>query len=325
MKRQNRTGFEENKEIHKPVLVSEVIAYFEFEKDAHLKKEKRYIDATVGAGGHSKELVKRGAKVLGIDSDASMLDFARVELEKACPDRYQKVPVPVPTPCRDLFKLVAGNFKDIDKIAREAGFSEVDGILFDLGISSYQLDISSRGFSFQHIDVPLDMRTDEQSSRVTAADLINALGEGELVKMFSVSMDYHESRRLAKSVVNFRKTKKVESVGDFVEIIDATFQKRRKINSATLPFMAVRIAVNTELENLKLSLPRAAKLLRIGGKMIVISFHSKEDKIVKDFYKAMKNKGMAKVLTKKPIIPKRVEIKSNPRSRSAKMRVLEKR
>lgn len=273
---------------HEPVMASEVLA--------HLNKKKSVVDATLGTGGHSLELLKAGVKVLGIESDPEILEIAKSRLVKfACP-------------------LVHGNFKDIDKIACENGFEKVDGILFDLGVSNLQLMDESRGFSFSNPSAVLDMRIDKNSQGVTGATLLNVLRRDQLENMFSKVLDESSARWLAKRVLGKREIEPIKTVGDFLDICEGLRGKAR-LNQATLPMLAVRIAVNSELENLKEALPKAENLLEAGGKLLIITFHSGEEKVVKSFSKDFAG----------PIKPTMKEIAKNPRARSAELFVLTKK
>ncbi|OGM28838.1 16S rRNA (cytosine(1402)-N(4))-methyltransferase [Candidatus Woesebacteria bacterium RIFCSPLOWO2_01_FULL_39_61] len=299
---------------------------------AHLNKDDsvdkpRYIDATLGLGGHSVEIIKRGGKVLGIDVDENAIKIAESKLKEvlraksltgleACPTPYQD--------SKEFFTLVIGNFIHIDEIARSYGFTNVDGILFDLGISTPQLSSSTRGFSFQNKAATLDMRFNPKVQGVTGFDLLNSLNKRQLQELFEITLPKYISRKLAGEIIDRRRQTPFKTVGDFIGVIVKTVHGKEKINIATLPFLALRIAVNSELVNLKESLPRAFSLLKPKGRLVVISFHSKEDVIVKKFYLEKESDGQAKILTQKPIIPKDTEIHRNPKSRSAKMRVLEK-
>lgn len=308
--------------LHRPVLVGEVIealnigAHLNNRSDNKIESREKYIDATVGLGGHSVELIKRNVDLLGIDADENSLKIAKKRLEKACPALNDKV--------QSCFKLVHDNFRKIDSIAESEGFSLVDGILFDLGVSSYQLVSKKRGFSFHEDSAYLDMRIDSKSQEVTAADLLNSLDRKQLVKLFGEVINRKSALNLARRIIETRKIKKVESVSDFKAIINTLKVHSGKLDSATLPFMALRIAVNSEIDNLEEALPKAINLLSKGGRLVVISFHSGEDKVVKQTYKDAVELGVASLITRKPIIPNRSEILENPRSRSAKLRVLEK-
>lgn len=277
-----------NEEYHEPVMVSEVLA--------HLNKKKRVIDATLGTGGHSLKLLEAGVKVLGIESDPEILKIAKERLVKFnC-------------------LLVHGNFKDIDRIVKNNGFKKVDGILFDLGVSNLQLTDDSRGFSFSNPNALLDMRIDKEGQEVTGAILLNALRKDQLEDVFSRVLDLSSSRWLAKRVLEKREIEPIKRVADFLEICGGLRGKAR-LNPATLPFLALRIAVNSELENLKEALPKAYDLLEAGGKLLVISFHSGEEEIVKSFSKDFVG----------PIKPTMEEVANNPRSRSAELFVLTKK
>lgn len=293
---------------HEPVLLKEVIQYL------GVKKGEKYIDATVGGGGHTAAILKLGGKVLGIDCDPEAIKAARTYLASACPPGKH---------CS--WRLVRGNFKDIFQIAKREGFLNVSGILFDLGVSSYQLETAERGFSF-NLKGPLDMRMDP-SLRVTAADLVNGLNKGELDELFSKFGQEHYSRRLAEAIIRARSLRPIKTTGELVEIINQalpTKRRRRKLHPATRVFQALRIAVNDELNNLKKSLPQALDLLKPKGRLVVISFHSGEDRIVKQQFKAAEEHGLVRIITDKPVRPTAEEIKRNPRSRSAKLRVGEK-
>lgn len=264
----------------------------------HINKGSLYIDATVGTGGHALEIVRRGGKVLGIDMDPSMLEIARRRLTHARPIS---------------FKLVQGNFKDIDRTAKENGFEKVSGIIFDLGVSNIHLTSPNRGFSFGDPNATLDMRLDTKSQGVTAADLVNALREDQLRDLFSSTLDRGSAGWLARKITGTRSFSPIKTVGDFLRIC-RRLRGKPALNPATLPFLALRMAVNSELENLKEALPKAYGLLEDGGRLVVISFHSGEDRIVKTFFKQ----------TEKPLLPSEEEVNKNPRARSAKMRVLKK-
>ena len=273
---------------HEPVMVSQVLA--------HLNKKESAIDATLGTGGHYLKLLEAGIKVLGIESDPEILKIAKERLEKF--------------DC----KLVQGNFKDIDEIAKGNGFNKVDGILFDLGVSNLQLMDEERGFSFSNPSASLDMRIDKDSQEVTGAILLNVLRKDQLENLFSRILDLSSARWIAKRVLEKRETKAISTVGDFLDICEGLRGKAR-LNPATLPFLALRIAVNSELENLKEALPKAFDLLEVGGKLLIITFHSKEEEIVKSF----SNEYLG------PIRPTLEEININPKARSAELFVFTKR
>jgi 16S rRNA (cytosine1402-N4)-methyltransferase len=309
----------EEKLLHIPVLLKEVIEGLNI---AHLNLKEgvkaKFIDATLGAGGHSAEIVKKGGYVLGMDFDEEMLEVAGKRLREALRAMRLSEPEACPTDnFNRYFKLVSANFRDIDKVAKAEDLSDFDGILFDLGISSLHLE-NQRGFSFRFPGDELDMRISRVSQSVTASELINLLSKNELVRLFEVTLPRNKSLRLAVKIIQARETQRIHTVGDFIRIIE------RSGMTPTLPFLAVRIAVNSEMENLKEALPKAIDLLKKGGRLITISFHSGEDKLVKNFYVHEEKLGRGKIITKKPIIPTLSEIENNPRSRSAKMRIIEK-
>lgn len=303
------------KVFHTPALLKEAIEALEIKKDA------KYIDATIGGGGHGVEILKRGGLVLGIDVDQEAIGYVegRWEIES----RRWRI-------TQGNLVLVRGNFKDLKKIALSNGFNRAQGILFDLGVSSYQLESQNRGFSFQK-DAPLDMRMSGKAGlgqAVTAADLINGLTKKELYELFTKLAQEDNSWAITNSIIRARKIKPITTTSELANLIIGVYRrrgiKRMKIHPATKIFQALRVAVNDELNNLREALPQALELLDREGRLAVISFHSLEDKIVKDWaQKCFLNKEM-RILTEKPVIPTTEEIMANPRARSAKMRVLEK-
>ncbi len=268
---------------HIPVLVKEVL------EGLNVQKGKRYIDATYGGGGHTKKIVDRGGIVLGIDAD---------------PDT----------------SAVHGNFRDIEAIAKEHGFEKVSGILFDLGVSSHQLDTPSRGFSYRFNESPLDLRFD-QGIGESAKDLINRLSEVELYEIFSRFGEEQLARPIARAACSARKIAPIQTVGDLVRVVHGVVRSERDQNpTLSRIFQALRIAVNDELSALREGLEGSEELVEKGGRLVVISFHSLEDRIVKQF---MRKSGW-KVITKRPVIATRSEFLENRRSRSAKLRIAEK-
>jgi len=294
---------------HEPVLVDEITSAL-----APLQ-QARIIDATLGTAGHSLELVKAGADVLGIDSDREMLKEAEERLEEACPTPNQNG--------LGSLKLTHGNFKDVDAIASREDFSEVDGVLFDLGVSNLQLMGEKRGFSFGYPEAPLDMRIDPNSEGVMASDLLNGLRADQLTVLFSKVLTPSQSRFLVSRVVEQREKKPFETVQDFLRIAKR-LKTKKDLNPATLPFLALRMAVNSELENLKEALPKAVGCLKKGGKILVITFHSGEEKIVLDFFHQCQEEGTGKILTSVSIRPGEEETSKNPRARSAELWILQK-
>ncbi len=302
--------------VHEPVMVSEVLEALKTEKYAHINNSC-FVDATVGLGGHSKEFIKRNINVIGIDADTGSLKIAEEVLKKACP-------IPHDISGAGCFKLLHGNFSEIDTLVNGVNSLPIVGILFDLGISSFQLDDTERGFSFRQPEYPLDMRLDKDNQNVTASDLLAVLDKRKLVELFAEIMPDNLAVRIANAVIKRRMQKQILTTGNFLEVIKPLIRKRRKIDNATLPFLALRMAVNSEKENLKNGLDRAFGILAPGGRIVVISFHSGEDKIVKDFFrqKSIHRKGF--LVTKKPVFPGKDEIMKNPRARSARMRIIEK-
>ena len=308
-----------SQKIHESVLVNEVLEAFELFRPLKKVTKKKIIDATVGTGGHTLGLVNYGADVLGIDVNSEMLAVAEERLKKALRAKDPSGPVAY----LGSFGLVSGNFKDIDKLAKDNGFEEVDGILFDLGVTNVVLKSENLGFSFSNPDAELDMRMDPKNQAVKGSDLINILREDQLVELFSKILKRAEAEKIAYEIVSFRKTRKIETVGDFLEAIKFV-KGKPSLHLGTLPFLALRIAVNSELENLKEALPKAFDVLKSGGRIVTISFHSGEDAIVKKFFEESQRAGLAKTDNKKPIIASAEELRTNSKARSAKLRILEK-
>jgi 16S rRNA (cytosine1402-N4)-methyltransferase len=302
-----------NSRLHEPVLLNEVLEFLKVSELSHLKKTK-YIDATLGLGGHTQAIVKLKGNVLGLEADPKSLEEAAKRLKEACPSQL--------TSEVGSFTLVNANFKDLEKVAQQYSFVDVDGVLFDLGISSYQLG-SQRGFSFQERKASLDLRMDIDIQGVKGADLLNILEEKQLLNLFGRVMPYSESRLLARVIISFRKQKKFESVDDFLKVIDKLPLTKKSLHPATLPFLALRVAVNSELEILEEALPQAFRLLDKTGRLVVISFHSGEDALVKKYFSYLELRKEGKIITDKPISANESELRSNPRSQSAKLRVLE--
>ncbi len=287
-----------SKFVHVPVLLEEVLEYLQIKKDA------KYIDGTAGGGGHTAEIVKRGGTVLCIDQDQEAIEH----LQKRFNNESQ-------------VKIAKGNFSEIKSIAHEHGFQNCSGILFDLGMSSFQIDASTRGFSFLK-DQPLDMRMDAEASR-TAYEIINRWPQKELEEIFLKYGEEENAVQIAEAIVIQRKIKKFETTQELVDILIKIGRGNTKIHPATRVFQALRIAVNEELEVLKKGLVQALETVGIRGRIVVISFHSLEDRIVKNKFREMEQSGLGKVITKKPVIAREEETTVNRRSRSAKLRVFE--
>lgn len=284
---------------HTPVLLQEAIEYL------HVKPRRKYIDATVGAGGHALEIVKRGGEVLGIDRDRQSLERLKLKIRDL---RFET--------CK--LKLVYGNFKDIKKIAIKHKFDNVNAILFDLGLSSWQIDKSGRGFTYLR-EEPLDMRINNKQ-KITAEDIVNLASREELYEIFTKFSEEQHSWRIADFIFRARP---LRTVLDLRRVIESAVSADKRKATARI-FQALRIAVNRELENLKKALPQALELLVENGRLAVISFHSLEDRIVKQKYREWEQQGKGQIITKKPIQPLKEEIKRNPRSHSAKLRVFKK-
>ncbi len=301
---------------HVPVLLNEAVKFLD------PKTNENFIDATIGEGGHAAAILEKIApngKVLGIERDEELL--------KKFPISNFQFP--------NRLILVNDSYANLKRIVAKHQFGPVNGILFDLGMSSWHLDESGRGFSFLR-DEPLDMRyqcpggsTSADSTEVepptapTAADIINNFSEKELADIFWEYGDERFSRRIARKIIEERKKKFIKTTFDLVGIIKKAVPRgyeRGRINPATRTFQALRIAVNDELESLKLALVQASEILDLAGRIVVISFHSLEDRIVKNFFREKKQEKLLEILTKKPVVPQEEEIRQNPRSRSAKLR-----
>lgn len=294
---------------HIPVLLSESI-------DAlNLKVGDIMLDGTLGGGGHTAEAIKRfgsGIKVIGLDMDGDAIGRANESLKGLKHDTA----------------FVIANFQDTSKVLASLNITHVDAVLLDLGISSFQLEVAGRGFSFMR-DEPLlmTMKKDPTDMDVTAMDIVNSWEEETIADIIYGFGEERYSRKIAKAIVERRKEKKFETTKDLADVIQATVGKayaRMKIHPATKTFQALRIAVNTELTNVENAIPDIFDKLHTGGRMAIISFHSLEDRIVKKAFKKLADEGKAKMITKKPIVPSANEVKENPRSRSSKLRVIEK-
>lgn len=292
---------------HTSVLLQETT------KQLEIKPGGKYIDGTIGGGGHTFEILKFGGIVLGLDVDQEALEFAEKDLRLKIKD------LRIGT---DLI-LVRGNFKDIDKVAKAQGFDKAAGILLDLGISGHHVDEAVRGFSFLK-EGPLDMRMDKHLG-VTAGDLINGLTKSELYELFTKFGEERFARSIVSHIIEERREKRIDTTAELAKIIKKAVPYNKKgIHPATKVFQALRIAVNDELNILAEALPKAVTLLESGGRLAVISFHSLEDRIVKQTFLEFEKKGSGKIITKKPIVPTEEEIEENNRSRSSKLRVFEK-
>jgi 16S rRNA (cytosine1402-N4)-methyltransferase len=291
--------------VHQSVLLDKAVSYL------NLRRGAVVVDATVGGGGHSEEILKNilpGGMLIGIDADMEALAIAR--------DRLQNF--------SGSFALVNDNFRNIDRILKIQNIKNVDAVLLDIGISSYQLDDASRGFSIRS-DASLDMRMDK-SSGITAYDVVNKFKEDKLSEIIEKFGEERFHNRVARFIKDARERKPIKTTGELAEIVKrAVGYKYRnlRIHPATRTFQAIRIFVNDELGALEEVLKSAVFWLKPGGRIVVISFHSLEDRIVKNIFKGYSKLGVLKIMTKKPLIPEREEVINNPRSRSAKLRVAE--
>jgi 16S rRNA (cytosine1402-N4)-methyltransferase len=287
---------------HTPVLLEETIEALAVQPGG------RYIDCTLGAGGHAVAILDRsspGGQLLGIDADPEAIKVARARLED-----YSKSTL-----------LIDQNFVNLRAICTKYHFFPVHGILFDLGLSSLQLNGNGRGFSFQH-NAPLDMRL-SPSQQVTAADIVNASSEAELARLIKTFGEESRGGKIAHYIVQERPIKTTLKLAEIIE--QAIGARRGRIHPATKTFLALRIAVNQELEYLESALQQAIDLLGFEGRLVVISYHSLEDRIVKYFLRreASGEEARLKLVNKKVITPSLAEVQFNPRSRSAKLRAAE--
>ncbi len=289
----------EYKLLHKPVMVEEVIRLMD------VKPGGLYLDCTLGGGGHSLAILKYSSPdgyLVGIDRDPMAINIAEEILSEY----------------RGRYTLISGNFVNLRELISKAGFDKFDGILFDLGVSSIQLDDPERGFSFAK-EGPLDMRMD-QNIPLTAHQVVNTFPQDRLEYIFREFGEEPFAHKIARAIVEYRKGKEISSTKELTDIISSVIRKRGKIHPATRVFMALRIYINNELENLENALSQAISLLRPKGRLCVISYHSLEDRIVKKFFK----ESGEKIITSSVIKPRREEILDNRRARSAKLRGLEK-
>jgi len=294
---------------HIPVLKDESI------DGLLINKGDIVVDCTLGGGGHTFEMIKRfgkDIKIIGLDLDIDAQKRTR-ELINNNPSDF-------------IFKN--SGFQDIDKVLKELGINKVDRILLDLGISSFQLEVAGRGFSFlKNEPLLMTMKKEINEEDLTARDIVNFWEEESIADIIYGFGEEKYSRKIAKAIVLARKEKEIKTTFDLVEIIEDAVGRNYKgmrIHPSTRTFQALRIATNGELLNLEQIIEKGFKCLRGGGRMSIITFHSLEDRIVKRAFVALKEKGLARIINKKPIIPKEKELKLNPRSRSAKLRLLEK-
>lgn len=306
---------------HKSVLLEETV------DSLHIREDGVYVDGTLGGGGHASEVLRRlgeKGRLIGIDQDADAIAAATERLKEF----------------GDRAVIVRDNYVNIEEVLKNLGIARVDGIYLDLGVSSFQFDSAERGFSYRE-DAPLDMRMDRRNDR-TAADIVNGYSESELYRMIR---DYGEdpfAKNIAKHIVQAREEKPIETTLQLAEVIKGAIPAKiraKKGHPAKQTFQAIRIELNRELEVLEDSLERMIDLLNPGGRLSVITFHSLEDRIVKNVFRTCQapcicppefpvcvcgRKSKGQVVTKKPILPTDKETEENPRAKSAKLRVFEK-
>ena len=312
-------GKEPKVEYHKPVLFDEVMENIISEGDAV------YVDCTLGGGGHTEGMLERsseGSKVIGIDQDEEAINFAKERLKKY----------------GNKIEIFQDNFRNLDTVIYLAGHNKVDRILMDIGVSSNQLDNLERGFSYRY-DAKLDMRMD-RNLKISAYEVVNDFSEKEIADIIYKYGEEPKSRKIAKNIVEYRKNKKIETTLELSEIIIKSIGKSMKKHPSKRTFQAIRIFVNKELEVLEEALDKAVNLLNNNGKLLVITFHSLEDRMVKEKFREYENpctcppeipvcvcnkKSLGKVVTRKPITAKKSELNENNRAHSAKLRIFERK
>jgi len=289
--------------IHTAVLKKEVLEYL------NPAPNENFIDCTIGEGGHSEEIIKHigpEGKILGIDLDPHQISASQW----------------LQAQFKDRIILATDSYTHLKEITERKNFGPINGILLDLGMSSAQLEGTHKGFSFQ-VDQGLDMRYNDEINYLTAEKIVNEWPEEKIKQILEDYGEENFAKKIAKNIVEQRKLGRIKTTFQLIEVIkDATPAPywRGKLHYATRTFQALRIAVNDELENIKMVLPQAISILAPGGRLAVISFHSLEDRIVKNFFAKEVKKGTIKLLNKKPITAGASELKENPRSRSAKLR-----
>jgi len=291
--------------MHVPVLLNEVI------DGLNIQSGEWYLDGTFGRGGHSREILRHGGNIVACDMDPDAIAAAKSSfLEDMAEDRFQ---------------IYQTNFSQIDTVLTDQGKAKQSfaGALFDLGVSSNQIDESARGFSFQGSQ-PLDMRMDPNMG-VTAADLVNALPEKHLKNLFWEYSQETQASRVAHAIIEARGKKAIMTTDQLVDVITKVKGNRRQghIHPATKVFMALRIAVNLELDNLETLLKTILPWLKPGARLAIISFHEGEDRLVKQTFREWESQGKVSQITDKPMMPSEEELETNPRSRSARLRILE--
>ena len=308
--------------VHKSIMLEEVI------ESLAIKPNGIYVDGTLGGAGHSSEIVKRlgeDGRLIGIDQDGEAIEAATKRLK----------------PYKDKVTIVRSNYAQMKEVLRDLGIPKVDGILLDLGVSSYQLDNAERGFTYRE-DVPLDMRMDQRQTK-TAKDIVNDYSEMELYHIIRNYGEDKSAKNIAKHIVQARQKAPIETTGQLIEVIKAAIPKKVRATGghpAKKTFQAIRIELNHELDVLKNNLEDMIDLLNDEGRIAIITFHSLEDRIVKNIFRTSERPcicppefpvcvcgrvSKGKVITRKPIVPGKEELEENSRSKSAKLRVFERR
>ena len=291
--------------MHIPVLLQEVIAGLQ------AKEGEVVLDATVGGGGHSEALCKAIGKgtFVCLDADENAIERSRSRLQK----------------CGCEFRFYQTNYRHLDIVLSELGIPGIYRALFDLGLSSFQLEESGRGFSFRR-DEPLEMtfQKSPKEGDLTARTILNEWSEDTIATILESYGEEKQAIRIARKIVEAREHSLISTTFQLAGIVESAVKRKGKIHPATKTFQALRVAVNDEFQGLKDGLAKAWEKLLSGGRIAIISFHSMEDRVAKDFFKALGQKGEGKVITKKPIVPTQEEVIHNPRSRSAKLRIIEK-
>ncbi len=305
---------------HRSVLLDETI------EQLNIRPEGIYVDGTLGGAGHSFEIAKRltTGRLIGIDQDADAIVAATKRLE----------------PYADKVTIVRNNYCNMKEELHRLGIEQVDGILLDLGVSSFQLDTPERGFTYRDTDAPLDMRMDQRQT-LTAKEIVNHYSEKELYRIIRDFGEDRFAKNIAKHIVEARKTKELETTGELIDVIRASIPMKVQVTGghpAKRTFQAIRIELNRELDVLKDTLDEMIDLLSPGGRICIITFHSLEDRIVKTIFRKNENPctcpsdfpvcvcgkvSKGKVVTRKPILPSEEELEENSRSKSAKLRVFE--
>ncbi|PIP23303.1 MAG: 16S rRNA (cytosine(1402)-N(4))-methyltransferase [Candidatus Nealsonbacteria bacterium CG_4_10_14_0_2_um_filter_38_17] len=290
--------------MHIPVLQKEVLQYLD------PGPNENFVDCTIDGGGHALSILEKtkpGGKLLGIDLDKSQISNLKSQISKWRLD--------------GRLILANDNFADLKEIVKKNIFGNISGILLDLGYSSWHLEGSKRGFSFQKNEI-LDMRYNPESE-LSAYRIVNSWPKDSIEKILTEYGEEKFAKTISKNIVEERRKRPIKTTFDIVAVVKRSvpgWYQHKKIHFATRTFQALRIAVNDELNNLERTLPQALEIMMNGGKLLIISFHSLEDRIVKNFLRIKSKENKLKVLTKKPIKPSQEEIRINPRARSAKMR-----